>query len=738
MRDRPNPPPAFLPLLCLFAGLVGLAGPVAPASAADCRDYGAGMRWVARVDFGFSGDSDITFQGDYAYVAMGEIGVLDVSDPEDPRFLGLVSEGWFNARGICADGGLLATAVWDGGAEIYSLADPADPLWLARSPLGYRAAGVHLSDGILYVASVDRGLVVFDLADPAAPVEIANVPGDMDFVRGQGDYLYTSFAVGGHAVVAVFDVSNPASPLLTHTWGDGVRDVVPNGDRLYVGLGLGGFAVLDIGDPAHPVEIGTHDTPNFVRSANGFGDYVFPVFSSQSEIGCWRAPGSPPWDMVGALPTAFGPNVLKLHAGYAYVPGNYELEVFDLSNPEGGPELLGYYDDPVSGLMHAVAAGGGFAFVANDGDYVGQKHIEAFDVRDPANPVQTDVLVYSNRAPNHLALGGGYLYSADFMGVDVVDVSDPAAIHRAGRVDTPGSAERVALAGDLLLISDGAAGLQIASIAADPAAPVLVGNVDFFQDTREVAALGSLALVLLSDATLNVIDVSDPANPVEVAELGGFPYGGRIAVRGTRAYVGAGIEVFVVDLIDPAAPAVTGSVTIPGYVAEMAVFGNALYVAAGPQGLQVVDVSDPFAPRHAGGLPLELVSRGVAVSDGTVCVASESRLNLAPLDCRSITASGGGAPAIAPIELAAHPNPFNPTTRIRFVLDAAAAVDLAVHDASGRSVRTLLAGSERAAGAHSVDWDGRTDAGAELASGVYLLRLRAGERSAGRKLTLLR
>ncbi len=71
------------------------------------------------------------------------------------------------------------------------------------------------------------------------------------------------------------------------------------------------------------------------------------------------------------------------------------------------------------------------------------------------------------------------------------------------------------------------------------------------------------------------------------------------------------------------------------------------------------------------------------------------------------------------------PNPFNPTTEIRFELaaaDAAAPVALRVLDARGRLVRTLMSGT-LGAGAHAVTWDGRDPAGRLAASGVYFYRL---------------
>jgi hypothetical protein len=65
----------------------------------------------------------------------------------------------------------------------------------------------------------------------------------------------------------------------------------------------------------------------------------------------------------------------------------------------------------------------------------------------------------------------------------------------------------------------------------------------------------------------------------------------------------------------------------------------------------------------------------------------------------------------------AYPNPFNPSTVIRYELRAASRVSLRVYDTAGREVRTLVEGW-RAAGNHEVTFEG-----ADLPSGVYLLRL---------------
>jgi hypothetical protein len=80
----------------------------------------------------------------------------------------------------------------------------------------------------------------------------------------------------------------------------------------------------------------------------------------------------------------------------------------------------------------------------------------------------------------------------------------------------------------------------------------------------------------------------------------------------------------------------------------------------------------------------------------------------------------------------ASPNPFNPTTRIRFNLAEAAHVTLQVYDVTGRQVANLM-DAEQEAGTHSVTLDG-----INLATGLYFVRMTAGNYHDIRKIQLLK
>lgn len=84
------------------------------------------------------------------------------------------------------------------------------------------------------------------------------------------------------------------------------------------------------------------------------------------------------------------------------------------------------------------------------------------------------------------------------------------------------------------------------------------------------------------------------------------------------------------------------------------------------------------------------------------------------------------------------PNPFNPSTEIGFDLPLRERVRLSVYDATGRLVRTLVAGEAIPAGHHSRIWNGRDDAGRQVSSGVYFARLESRSAHATKKLTLVK
>ena len=104
-----------------------------------------------------------------------------------------------------------------------------------------------------------------------------------------------------------------------------------------------------------------------------------------------------------------------------------------------------------------------------------------------------------------------------------------------------------------------------------------------------------------------------------------------------------------------------------------------------------------------------------------------------------IVEEGTAAPATPALayDLSSYPNPFNPRTKLSFSLAEAQEIRLDIFDTRGARVRSLQSGL-LAAGEHTATWDGLSDEGELMASGLYLARLAGKDGAESHGLLLLK
>jgi hypothetical protein len=97
----------------------------------------------------------------------------------------------------------------------------------------------------------------------------------------------------------------------------------------------------------------------------------------------------------------------------------------------------------------------------------------------------------------------------------------------------------------------------------------------------------------------------------------------------------------------------------------------------------------------------------------------------------------GDDPALDALSLTAVPNPFNPSTTLHYRISSPGRVVVTIYDVHGRVVARLL-DEDRAAGAHTLPWQGRDQRGNTASSGVYFARVVHAGASRTHKLVLLK
>ncbi len=123
---------------------------------------------------------------------------------------------------------------------------------------------------------------------------------------------------------------------------------------------------------------------------------------------------------------------------------------------------------------------------------------------------------------------------------------------------------------------------------------------------------------------------------------------------------------------------------------------------------------------------LVCVTPSAAVDDSCLVTVTSNASN-SPFTFRvvmDVTATGVDSPALRGFAiLGVVPNPFNPSTNVRFTLPNESPVTAEVWSVTGARVRTLATGATMSAGEHALRWDGRNANGDRVASGVYLFRV---------------
>jgi hypothetical protein len=402
--------------------------------------------------------------------------------------------------------------------------------------------------------------------------------------------------------------------------------VAIDGDHAYVADWSAGLQIIDISDPMVPAIVASVDAASNVEDVaiDGTQELVSASYGGLEVVDI-TSPTEP--QRLGSVGTGLTWSAMPYgaHVCVAVVGGLRSVNLANLESPMVLARLA------TSGSSRDVAIDDRWAYVACYAD-----GLEIVDVSDPAAPETVADIAVEGLATK-VAVSNGLAAVADETGggpVQFFDITDPASPSPLGQLATTGIAQALAIEGDRAYVADHLNGLLVVDVS-DPTAPTITGSVLGGSGTipRGVQGLnvdGTRAYLCYAiypgpGGGLQVIDLTTPSTPTVIGSLFITSWSpAALVLRGTELYVSSlQGPVHAIDVSDPTAPVVGTSVDLPGQSIDISARGTHAYVASTRTGAHVIDISHPARIELIGGLTTDGRALGVAAGDEAVFVVAD-------------------------------------------------------------------------------------------------------------------
>jgi hypothetical protein len=703
-----------------------------------------GMRCVSRLNY-WGTVNGIQMVGDIAYIVSGNaFYIVSLADPANPVEVGQANwSDYWGGMSVCVVGNL-AYVNPGYGVIVYDVSDPAHLVTLADwQPWPECEVEDFLPLGdIAIMKIIDGDLCLVDISDlgnihiiegsfppePSSPTWAGGLVGEYLCLRGWG--------------LSIWDISDPSLPVQvavvdSQYWFWGGATISRN--YIYAGTYENGLRIIDASNPLQPFEVSTCDS-GWCVALTVTGEHAIVYCSNGLDIWNVAAPTQPVFE--GSFGSQISFSFCLASSGNLVGAGDMRsqepsLLVVNITNPQT-PTEAGTFG--TKGSLNRMAVSGTVGYLAG-----GYSTLRTIDL---SNPTQVVELATSHQESPFgsfdIAIRGSYAYMAcGSGGLMVYDVSNPSYPDSVACLQEIISMERVTIAGDYAYAIDGYSGspfrLRTFSLE-NPAVPVSVDTLlitnyasgDFgFVATNEYLYLGR-------DNGFYVYSLINPATPQLVGSCG-LPSGEGFYVNDLSvldhyvyvAYVNGGMRI--VDVSNPTHPALVGSVAEPTWAVTS--IGNTL-VTFMTGGFSIKDITNRINPVTIGYYyyqnAADECARDMDILGQYLVAISKKNFRVFQCDVLSVTPS---PPEVFPSEFKLYPcfpNPFNPNTVIRFSLPFTELVKLTIYDVTGRQVE-ILTNQVFSVGEHRL-----TFMGSNLSSGVYFIRLEAGNHMQTEKLVLLK
>ncbi len=618
--------------------------------------------------------------------------IVDVSDIRNPQLAGETATSLTDM--VMRDSLLLTCRrSTERSFIIYDLSDPLEIRRVGSVSLDYVPVRIAVANDMVLVAEVPGHYSFIDITDIQHPVLVHS-----GFLEGRlnGIALYDQHAfLSGYMdpefhVLDISDVNNIHEIALLDL-SRAANSIYRDGQTLYLTDEGSHVSIIDLADPAHPVELERRNFPRGSGQELALSDHF--IFVAASHAGLLALPREDP-----------GPGFMPVE----YFPGA------DL-----------YYVQKFGDMLYTMGGAG---------------LLKGIDISDKAHPKTVfESFVFRNADPSAMMLYHDCLILVSTHdGIKVMDLTDPKTPVVIQERKISGWNRTATLGNDLVFMANTdqelfAIDLESDSLDIIPLLSSVGGNVNYLTASDQIIYAGR------RDSNLQIIDCRDLNHPVRVKMLDDTKFSNCATIYNHYLYVSKQTSIFIYDLSDPLNPEFVNTLDVGKAVLDIAAQDQFMVTAHGYNGVYVHDLFDPLAPSKIGDYntfdfakQLFLDLPHVYVADGRDGVYILRNDVVVSVD-HAGTSSVPGAFELLP----AYPNPFNSSTTLAFSLPNAGKVSLSIHNVLGQTVRSWPA-KRYESGHHQVRWNGRSDRGMDLSSGIYFVRIEAGEQVALRKAVLVR
>ncbi len=319
---------------------------------------------------------------------------------------------------------------------------------------------------------------------------------------------------------------------------------------------------------------------------------------------------------VGRWPFGIADVVIRANIGgidYAILGSGGGVYILDITNPNS-PNKIGQLKTP--GRVSGLSVINNYLYIA---DRIG---IRIFDISTPQAPIELGSCPTSSAIS--IFVKDDYAYLGGGLNLVIVNVTNPYSPQVASEYITGVLVNDVFVQDSFAYITNSDSGFHVINVA-NPNSPQLVGSLviadnffdelDIFSNYAFVTGIDNYADSLF----LKVIDISNPAQPIEVARqiFSSDYYNGLqdVIIRNEFVFVTTNLDLHIFNVSQPTSPYAVGF--WEGNTGQMAIFSAYLFIAAGAFGLRIVNIYDPTSPILADFIEVLGSPQGIAFGEGT-------------------------------------------------------------------------------------------------------------------------